>query len=95
MVLINHLVCPFLMEALTQFFRAGFEWDEYEFGSFLTGFLLGPAEGFLFFGKLARALGDRLTRSGGWQQTYQAVPMLDSAINAFDRLMKIADFEGF
>lgn len=94
-VLINHLVCPFLMEALTQFFRAGFEWDEYEFGSFLTGFLLGPFEGFLFFGKLARALGDRLTRSGGWQQTYQAVPMLDSAINAFDRLMKIADFEDF
>lgn len=94
-VLINHLVCPFLMEALTQFFRAGFEWDEYEFGSFLTGFLLGPAEGFLFFGKLARALGDRLTRSGGWQQTYQAVPMLDSAINAVDRLMKIADFEDF
>lgn len=94
-VLINHLVCPFLMEALTQFFRAGFEWDEYEFGSFLTGFLLGPFEGFLFFGKLARALGDRLTRSGGWQQTYQAVPMLDSAINAVDRLMKIADFEDF
>ena len=94
-VLINHLVCPFLMEALTQFFRAGFEWDEYEFGSFLTGFLLGPAEGFLFFGKLARALGDRLTRSGGWQQTFQALPMADTALNAVSTLLHIAEFDDF
>ena len=94
-VLINHLVCPFLMEALTQFFRAGFEWDEYEFGSFLTGFLLGPAEGFLFFGKLARALGDRLTRSGGWQQTFQALPMADTALNAVSTLLDIAEFDDF
>ena len=94
-VLINHLVCPFLMEALTQFFRAGFEWDEYEFGSFLTGFLLGPFEGFLFFGKLARALGDRLTRSGGWQQTFQALPMADTALNAVSTLLDIAEFDDF
>ena len=94
-VLINHLVCPFLMEALTQFFRAGFDWDEYEFGSFLTGFLLGPAEGFLFFGKLARALGDRLTRSGGWQQTFQALPMADTALNAVSTLLDIAEFDDF
>lgn len=93
-VLINHVVCPFLMEALTQFFRAGFEWDEYEFGSFLTGFLLGPFEGFIVLGKLARALGDRLTGSGGLQQ-FQALPMLDSGLNAVYTLMKIAKFDEF
>ena len=95
MVLINHVVCPFLMEALTQFFRAGFDWDEYEFGSFLTGFLLGPFEGFVVFGKLIRALGDRLTGSGGWQQSFQALPMADSAIQSVSTLMKIAQFDEF
>ena len=94
-VLINHVVCPFLMEALTQFFRAGFDWDEYEFGSFLTGFLLGPFEGFVVFGKLIRALGDRLTGSGGWQQSFQALPMADSAIQSVSTLMKIAEFDEF
>ena len=94
-VLINHLVCPFLMEALTQFFRAGFDWDEYDFGSFLTGFLLGPFEGFVVFGKLIRALGDRLTGSGGWQQSFQALPMADSAIQSVSTLMKIAEFDEF
>ena len=94
-VLINHIVCPFLMEALTQFFRAGFDWDEYEFGSFLTGFLLGPFEGFVVFGKLIRALGDRLTGSGGWQQSFQALPMVDSVIQSVSTLMKIAEFDEF
>ena len=94
-VLINHVVCPFLMEALTQFFRAGFDWDEYEFGSFLTGFLLGPFEGFVVFGKLIRALGDRLTGSGGWQQSFQALPMADSAIQSVSTLMEIAEFDEF
>ena len=94
-VLINHIVCPFLMEALTQFFRAGFDWDEYEFGSFLTSFLLGPFEGFVVFGKLIRALGDRLTGSGGWQQSFQALPMADSAIQSVSTLMKIAEFDEF
>lgn len=94
-VLINHVVCPFLMEALTQFFRAGFDWDEYDFGSFLTSFLLGPFEGFVVFGKLIRALGDRLTGSGGWQQSFQALPMADSAIQSVSTLMKIAEFDEF
>lgn len=94
-VLINHIVCPFLMEALTQFFRAGFDWDEYEFGSFLTGFLLGPFEGFVVFGKLIRALGDRLTGSGGWQQSFQALPMADTALNAVSTLLHIAEFDDF
>ena len=95
-LVVNHLILPTLMEAITQFFRAGFDWDEYKFRDFLMSWLLGPAEGVVIVGKLVKTLGGQLLGvlagepDSGWSRSiFQALPVLDDASAGIDQLARL------
>jgi hypothetical protein len=90
MLVVNHLVMPILMEGITQFFRNGFEWDEYDFWDFLTGMLLGPAEAWIIAGKAVRAFSDTLQREPSFGSVFQALPVVDDGLRGVSQLIRVA-----
>ncbi len=96
-LMVNHVIVPTLMTLITQFFRSGFDYDEYEWEDFVTAGLLGPFEGAFIAGKvlqgtadvIADKLLDRASIPGG--SNMEAFPMFDESIAGLGRLMKLVD----
>jgi hypothetical protein len=90
MIVINHIVMPVLMEGITQFFRNGGDWDEYDFWDFLTGMILGPFEAWLVAGKAVRAFANTLQREPSFGSVFQALPVIDDALNGVAQIIRFA-----
>lgn len=93
MLVVNHLVMPILMEGITQFFRNGFDWDEYDFWDFLTGMLLGPFEAWLIAGKAVRAFSETLQREPSFGSVFQALPVIDDSLKGVSQIIRLAGME--
>lgn len=94
-IVVNHLVTPALMTAITQFMRAGFDWDDWDWSDFLTAFLLGPFNGWIFLGKIAEMGMDRLNalatgkkKSPFGASAFSAQPLLDDLLAGADRFAR-------
>lgn len=101
-VLVNHIMLPTLMVGITEFFRHGTEWDEYEWEDFFASWLLGPFEGAFIIGKVlagALNLGADIAvgRSARPRALFQALPVIDeamlSAYSLYRTLAKEKPFE--
>lgn len=93
---VNHVVLPTLMTLITQLFRNGFDYDEYEWQDYATASLLGPFEGAFIAGKVLQSVADTIggrilgSPSGPWQSVAEAFPMFDESITGLERLLKLA-----
>ena len=99
-LIINHIVLPFLMTAITQFFRHGRDFDEYEWEDFLTAFLLGPFEGAFIAGKIASSVTNEIAdiiadRHKFGTSAVSAVPILDESLLAMLKIIKNANEDEF
>lgn len=98
---VNHILLPTLMTALTEFFRHGFDWDEYEWEDFLTAWLLGPFEGAFIAGKVAATVGGTvgdwiIGRKGSFLNSgISALPILDDSLLGLKRLQQLFKEDGF
>ena len=97
---VNHILLPTLMTALTEFFRHGFDWDEYEWEDFLTAWLLGPFEGAFIAGKVAATIGGTVGdwivgRKGSFLNSgISALPILDDSLLGLKRLQQLFKEDG-
>jgi hypothetical protein len=93
-IFINHILVPMLMTAITQFFRHGRDFDEYEWEDFVIASMLGPFEGLFLGGKIAAAAVDSAYDIFTGEYRYQpshfdALPILSDGINGMYRIGRL------
>jgi hypothetical protein len=91
-ILVNHIITPALMVMITQFMRSGTDFEEWDWTDFLTAFVLGPFNGWVFLGKIAEATLDNIGGNlpGGKKEffggsSFSAQPLLDDYIRSTRR----------
>lgn len=93
-IFVNHILVPMLMTAITQFFRHGRDFDEYEWEDFIIASILGPFEGLFLGGKIAAAAVDSAYDIFTGEYRYQpshfdALPILSDGINGMYRIGRL------
>jgi|GEM_PF-5900327 len=86
LLVLNHVIVPGLMVAISQFFKHREKFDEYEWQEFALASVMGPFEGVFLFGKAFDSL--FLAAISGVERGTEALPIAEDVVRAAQQVRK-------